>query len=368
MVPATAMDLRGVFRVPPSRKAIEWQAVLLAASLGSRRAAYRHAHVGNAAWGFFVRQSCSRRRSNEREFTRRTGRSGSRRFPAVASATIGQAVRLRMPSMNGDKLAVGHPTPGSGNDAAAGPATATQLHNPAWMQGCSGLPDQAGACSGRHPPRLPDRSVREHAGGADGQSGESPSSMPGSSSQPQAGEAGGSPSIGAPPDGASDGEPGPSGASSDASTSNEPSADSGSAFMPNADEDDAPRRKGQQSARHWGISSPRASIGFEHDLTLYIEAGRVYVGNQPPIPCGRRENSDQLAFAVLRAVNREARTWGRPRENFYWVPNLKIVVCAGGILQYERLQPAFERQGLSSTVEYRLEQSRPAPLPRLVTD
>ena len=268
-------------------------------------------------------------------------------------------------AMKGDKLAVGHPTLGAANDEVEGSSTATQPRQAtldSGLFGSAGSPSTATSASASGPVGS------GTPGSAAGQSGESPPSMPGSSGQPQAGEAGGSPSMGAPPDGASDGEAGPSGASSDASTSNKPSGDSGSVFTPNADEDDAPRRKAQPASRHWGISSPGASIGYEHDLSLYIESGRIFVGNQPPISCGRRENSDQLALAVLRAINREARTWGRPRQNFYWIPSLKIVVCAGGILQYERLQPAFERQGLSSSAEFRLEKSRPAPLPRLVTD
>jgi hypothetical protein len=272
-------------------------------------------------------------------------------------------------AMNDDKLAVGHPTPGSADDAMSGQSTTTTAGLPNLD---AGLPGSVGSTAAATTASPTGAGGSGSPGVTDSQPGESLSSMPGSSGQPQTGESGGSPSMGSPstgppPDGASDGDPGPS-ASSD-SSSKATGDDSGSALRPsNADEDDAPRRKAQSSARHWGISSSRASIGYEHDLRLYIEAGRISVGNQPPIPCGRRENGDQLALAVLRAVNREARTWGRPRDNFYWVPSLKIVVCAGGMLQYERLQPAFERQGLSSAVEFRLEQSRPAPLPRLVTD
>jgi hypothetical protein len=133
-------------------------------------------------------------------------------------------------------------------------------------------------------------------------------------------------------------------------------------------DDDRPRRSNQQAAQHWGISSPKSNIGYEHDVMVYIEAQRIFVGNQPPINCGKRETSDQLSRAFVRALNKEARTWGRPREGFYWVPSLKIVICAGGIVPYERIQSVILRHDLNSTVDFRLELSRPAPLPRLVTN
>jgi hypothetical protein len=272
-----------------------------------------------------------------------------------------------------DNIAVGHATPGSSPTETTGETSAARAGQSGLDSGLAGTAGSVGTAQGATPSSASGGIGSGGTATADGQATEpsssqpSSSGQPGSSGQPQS-EGGGMPSFGSPSAGASDGEEGPSGPSSDA-PSNARAAEGASGIGTNADENDAPRRNnGQQAVRRWGISSPRASIGFEHDLAVYIESGRIYVGHQPPIACGRRETSDQLTVAVLRAVDREARTWGRPRENFYWVPNLRIVVCAGGIVQYERLQPAIARHGLSSSVEFRLEQSRPAPLPRLVTD
>jgi hypothetical protein len=175
------------------------------------------------------------------------------------------------------------------------------------------------------------------------------------------------PSFGSPEPTASGGDDAGAPSGSESSPGSK-SSDGASKLAANGDDYDAPRHASQQATYHWGISSPRASIGYEHDVRIYVERARIFVGSQPAIPCGRGESTQQLALAVLRALNREAHTWGRPRENFYWVPSPRIVVCAGGLVQYERIQPAFERLSLNSTVEYRLEVSRPSPLPRLVTE
>ena len=190
--------------------------------------------------------------------------------------------------------------------------------------------------------------------------GGQPPTGEGQSGQPQSGQAsgGGAPGLD------SGGEPGQAGPSSDAANSK--AGDGLPSFAASSD-DDSPTRATRSQSHRWGISSPQASIGFEHDATIYIEARRICVGNQQPIFCGRGESSDQLARAVLRAVDREARTWGRPRQNFYWVPSLKVAISPGGNLQYERIRPALERHGLSSTLDFRLEMTRPPALPRLVT-
>jgi hypothetical protein len=199
---------------------------------------------------------------------------------------------------------------------------------------------------------------------AGSQQGGSPQS--GSAAQPDSGQAGGSPSFGSSTSNASSADGGQPGAGSDAPGSK--AMDGLPSFATSSEDDGGPHRPNRQTTHQWGIASPHASIGFEHDVTVYIEARRICVGGQPPILCGRGEMSDQLSFAFLRALDQDARTWGRPRENFYWVPNLRIEISPGGILQYERIQPALLRHGLSSTVDFRLEMSRPAPMPSLVTE
>jgi hypothetical protein len=121
--------------------------------------------------------------------------------------------------------------------------------------------------------------------------------------------------------------------------------------------DDAPNR---DSTKHrWGYSSPQASIGFEHEVTIWVGARAIVVGGQPPVSINRAESTQRLAALVVPALDREARAWGRPPDHLYWVPNVKFVVSPGGNLTYERLRPLIERHGLVSSVEYCLEMESP---------
>jgi hypothetical protein len=87
--------------------------------------------------------------------------------------------------MNSDKVGVGHPTSGSGNEAAAGPATGNPVAQPSLDAGLFGSAGTApGPASGATSAPASGPVGTGTAGGADGQSGEP--SMPGSSSQPQA--------------------------------------------------------------------------------------------------------------------------------------------------------------------------------------
>lgn len=280
-----------------------------------------------------------------------------------------------------DRLTVGHPTPGvSGNETSDGQPQAPtgqsgELESGSFASGSQSGPHsgsqsgstQFGSTESGSTQSGPAQADSEGLGQGQSQSAEFGASQGGANGQPESGQAGGSPSSGSASSSASGGDEGQSAAASDASPGAR-AVDGLPNFATSSDDDGGPRRANQQTTHRWGISSPRASIGFEHDLRVYIEAGRIFVGGQSPIACGRGESSDQLSFAVLRALDREARSWGRPRENFYWVPSLRIVICPGGVLQYERIQPALLRHGLSATVDFRLELSRPAPLPRLLTE
>jgi hypothetical protein len=290
-----------------------------------------------------------------------------------------------------ERLTVGRPTPGSaGNETSDGqpqgsagqaggldsatfasgsPAGSTRSGSTqpgGFLSGgdSSGAPGVGGAESGSAgsgPAQLQAPELGSTQSGS--QQGGSPQAD--SEGQPDSGQAGGSPSFGSSSSSASGAD---GGQPSQGSDSPSKAMDGLPSFTTSSDDNDAPHRPNRQTTHQWGIASPRASIGYEHDVTVYIEARRICVGGQPPILCGRGEISDQLSFAFLRALDKEARTWGRPRENFYWVPNLRIAISPGGILQYERIQPALLRHGLSSTVDYRLELSRPAPMPSLVTE
>ncbi len=168
--------------------------------------------------------------------------------------------------------------------------------------------------------------------------------------QGESGLPGGSPSGGS-PGAESGGEQGqPSASSAD---------QAGGSGMPSFGQltDGAPN--GGPVRHRWGYSSPQASIGFEHDLTIWIGTRTLVIGGQRPIPISRAESVQRLAAIVVPAIDREARAWGRPPDHLYWVPNIKFVVSPGGNVPYERLRPIIERHGLVSSVDYCLEMDSP---------
>jgi hypothetical protein len=127
-----------------------------------------------------------------------------------------------------------------------------------------------------------------------------------------------------------------------------------------ADEMDSPRH----TVRHqWGYSGRRATVGFEHDVTIQVQADRIFVGRRPPIPCDHYLSSRELSAAVIGMLDRDARTWGPPPENFYWVPHINFVISPGGNIPFERIRPAIARHGLISSVDYRLD--APDPLQKM---
>ena len=119
--------------------------------------------------------------------------------------------------------------------------------------------------------------------------------------------------------------------------------------------------------RRWGESSLHAGIGFERELTVRVDANRVTVGNQPAIAAGQGELPAERAERVAAAIDDEAQAWGRPPENFYWVPTLRFVVTPGGNRHSERLRGRLNLYGLDSTVDYRLDTAEPSVLPPLQT-
>jgi hypothetical protein len=118
--------------------------------------------------------------------------------------------------------------------------------------------------------------------------------------------------------------------------------------------------------RQWGIAGPKAEVGYQRQVEIYIDADRIIVDQQPPIPIGRWQSSNQLAGRVVRALERSAHSWGRPPQNFYWVPSIKFVISPGGNIPYERIRAKVLRHGLAASVEYRLDKAAPKKMPDLV--
>lgn len=106
--------------------------------------------------------------------------------------------------------------------------------------------------------------------------------------------------------------------------------------------------------RRWGLYGPKASIGFERQMTLRVEADRVTLNEDRTIPVSADQPTSELVSQVLGVIDEEVRGWGWPPQNFYWVPSIRFVVLPGGSRNYDRLHDRLRSEGLSTTVELRL--------------
>ncbi len=111
----------------------------------------------------------------------------------------------------------------------------------------------------------------------------------------------------------------------------------------------------QLARRHWGLSDTASTIGLEHDVTVRVDAQQMVIADEHVVRCHPGDESLDIFFRVMEAVDAEARTWGRPRSGFYWTPRLKFVVSPGGNQLFERIDPLVTRSGLSTKREFTLE-------------
>jgi hypothetical protein len=256
---------------------------------------------------------------------------------------------------------------GFASGAGLNPATDSQPGDAALGSESGPLTPIVPAGSGASQPGVPDMGTG--SGGLGGgtsdpsESSATASGQPGSSQfSPATADSGGSPGGSNLPGGVPSGGSAGADSGTDAGQSSSGSAnDSGAAGagMPSfAQASDGPPG-GNNTKHRWGYSSPQASIGFEHDVTIWIGARAIVVGGQPPLAINRTESIQRLTALVVPALDREARAWGRPPDHLYWVPNVKFVVSPGGNLPYEQLRPVIERHGLVSSVDYCLELESP---------
>ncbi len=105
--------------------------------------------------------------------------------------------------------------------------------------------------------------------------------------------------------------------------------------------------------RRWGISSPRAGIGLERGVIVYVDADRVTIG-KAVVKADIETSHDKFVTQVIRSIDQEARRWGQPPRNFYWVPMIKFRISPGGNIHYERLRRELDKVGLSITVDHTL--------------
>ncbi len=118
----------------------------------------------------------------------------------------------------------------------------------------------------------------------------------------------------------------------------------------------ASRQQGQQpqslANRRWGLSEPGATIGFERDLEIEVLSDRLVVGART-VATRVGLNKDVLMQQVVLAIDIQAREWGRPPANFYWIPALIFNVHPGGDANYERVATRLRDRGLDSSVQHR---------------
>jgi hypothetical protein len=115
------------------------------------------------------------------------------------------------------------------------------------------------------------------------------------------------------------------------------------------------RQQLREKRRRWGIRNPFGLIGFERRLAIEVLSDRLIVAGERTIPVGRGESSEQLLSEVITAIDNHARSWGKPKTNFYWIPAIDFVVSPGGIQYYERLHGRLREGNVFSTVSFRLD-------------
>jgi hypothetical protein len=112
--------------------------------------------------------------------------------------------------------------------------------------------------------------------------------------------------------------------------------------------------------RRWGLSSPRATIGYERELQIQVGADRLIVGGEHVVRAGLGETREELSGRMVTAIEAAARGWGPPPDAFYWVPALRFTVAPGGNRHYERLRGPLREWGLQSAATYTLDPPRTA--------
>jgi hypothetical protein len=109
--------------------------------------------------------------------------------------------------------------------------------------------------------------------------------------------------------------------------------------------------------RQWGRSSVRAGIGLERRLEIHVKGDRLLIGpKDAAFPADRNDKTEELVQRVLHGIDQASQNWGSPPANFYWLPAVKFVVYPGGNQFYERLRGPLEKYGISSTVQYELDE------------
>lgn len=117
----------------------------------------------------------------------------------------------------------------------------------------------------------------------------------------------------------------------------------------------------ERTTKRWGYVQGRATIGLEKKLEIHVYINRILIGpGDAVLRVGEGETREQLVERVLEEIELSTQGWGRPPNNFYWIPAIRFVVYPGGNQHYERLHAPLREAGLFSTVGFALEATPPA--------
>lgn len=112
-------------------------------------------------------------------------------------------------------------------------------------------------------------------------------------------------------------------------------------------------QRDQRTAKRWGYAHGRATVGLEKTLEIHVYAKQILIGpDDAALRVGEGETRDQVVQRVLEEIERSTEGWGKPPNNFYWIPSLRFVIHPGGNQHYERLNGPLRESGLFSTVDF----------------
>lgn len=110
--------------------------------------------------------------------------------------------------------------------------------------------------------------------------------------------------------------------------------------------------KGGKLTRRWGKVNGNASLGLEKKVEVHCLADRLLIGPDDAVVHIRSGDKKQdLVDRLTLALDATAQSWGKPPNNFYFVPMLQFIVYPGGQAHYERLSSTVKEWGLPSSME-----------------
>lgn len=102
----------------------------------------------------------------------------------------------------------------------------------------------------------------------------------------------------------------------------------------------------------WGFSSARSSIGFEREVTVWVNEEFAKVGTEDIFAVASEKTRTKEIGKFVGDLERNVRSWGFPPERFYWIPSIRFVVYPGGTKNVRRLKSIADKMHLPSKIEF----------------